>query len=262
MAYVIGSSGLTPYPVHGGISRLDRRRFRARGWWCRVKGRRQARRAVSAGGRTLFLMATLAMGTAAHSSTQNEVCPELELWFHLTEQTRLLLTGSGTRDAESGEKTRGAYGLYLNYRANVHISYRAGYLYLEGLSRAGEKNSTEHREVLDFNYRWQIADHARLGDRTRVDLREMNNETTYCLRNRLRLDRELQVEHMMLGPYASLEAFYDSHLDRVNRLLFELGTAVPTGNQVDWDFYLARQRDVYPKTRFVNAIRITLNIRY
>jgi hypothetical protein len=217
---------------------------------------------VSADGRALFLVATLAMGTGAHSSTQTEVWPKLEIWFHLTEQTRLLLTGSGTRDAESGDRTQGAYGLYFDYRANEQISYRAGYLYEAGVSQQGKRNSNEHRGVFDFTYRWQIADHAQLGDRTRVDLREMNNETTYRLRNRLRLDREFQVRHVSLTPYASLEAFYDSHLDRVNRLRFELGTTVPTGNQVEWEFYLVRLRDVYPKTKFVNAIGITLKIKY
>jgi hypothetical protein len=217
---------------------------------------------VRASSRAPFLVATLAIGAAAHSRTRNEVWPELKLWFHLTEQTRLLLTASGTRDAESGDRTQGAYGLYFDYRANEHISCRAGYVYLAGVSQAGERNSVEHREVLDFNYSLQIADHTQLGDRTRVDLRDMNDERTYRLRNRLRLDRELQVGHVTLGPYASLEAFYDSHLGRVNRFRLELGTTVPTGKQVAWDFYLVRQRDVSPKTQFVNAVGITLNITY
>jgi Protein of unknown function (DUF2490) len=226
-----------------------------------VKRGAQSRRI--AGGRALFLSVTLMTGAAARAEVTDEIWPELDLWFHLTEPLRLLLSGSGTRDSESGDKSQGTFAAYFDYRAAQNISVRAGYEYLENLKLStGARASVEHRQVYDFNYYWRLADDAQIADRTRVDVRDLGGHITYRFRNRLLFNHELEVRQVRLIPYASAEVFYDTQYDQVNRLQFRLGTTLPTGPNIAWDFYLARQRDTYPATKFVDALGFTLNIKY
>jgi Protein of unknown function (DUF2490) len=214
-------------------------------------------------GQALFLGVSLMMGTAARAAVSNEIWPELDLWFHLTEPLQLLLSGSGTRDADSGDKSQGTFAGYFDYRAAQNISFRAGFEYLENLKLStGARANVEHRQVYDFNYYWRLGDDAQIADRTRVDVRDIEGHITYRFRNRLLFNHKLEIRQVRLIPYASAEAFYDTQYDRLNRLQFRLGTTLPTGPNVAWDFYLARQRDSYPTTKFVDALGVTLNIKY
>jgi hypothetical protein len=208
-------------------------------------------------------VAILMTGAAARASVTNEVWPELDLWFHITQPLRLLFTASGVRDADSGDKSQGAAGAYIDYRPNESISLRAGYRYLEGLKLStGARENVEHRQVYDFNYYWHLGDAAQIADRIRVDVRDQEGKTTYRYRNRLLFNHECEVRRVKLVPYASAEVFYATQYDKVNRLQFRLGTALPTGPNIVWDFYLVRQRDTYPTTKFVDAFGVTLNIKY
>jgi hypothetical protein len=116
--------------------------------------------------------------------------------------------------------------------------------------------------MYDFSYSVDLRQDARLTDRTRIDVRDRGGQTTYRLRNRLVFTRDLEVLRVRLAPYASGEVFYDTQYDRVDRLQFRLGTTLPTGPNVAWDFYLARQRDTQPATKFINALGVTLVIKY
>lgn len=220
----------------------------------------QARRI--AGARTLVAAVTLLTGADARAVT-NEIWPELELSFPLAEPLRLLLNSSGTRDSDSGDKSQGTFAAYLDYRVGQNISVRAGYEYLENLKLStGARRDVEHRQIYDFNYYWGIGDDAQIANRTRVDVRDLGGRISYRFHNRLLFTHKLAIRQVRLIPYASAEAFYDTQYDRLNRLQFRLGTTLPTGPNIAWDFYLVRQRDTYPATQFVDAIGVTLNVKY
>jgi Protein of unknown function (DUF2490) len=220
------------------------------------------RRARAWGVRALSLGATLMVGATASAAVTNEIWPEIDVVLPVTGSLRLLLTGSGTRDAE-GDRTQGAYAAYLDYRINQHFSVRAGYEYRERFQLStGARGSVEHRQIYDFNYYVALGQDARLTDRSRIDVRDRGGQTTYRFRNRLTFTRDLEVYRVRLAPYASGEVFYDTQYDRVDRLQFRLGTTLPTGPNVAWDFYLVRQRDTQPATKFINALGVTLTIKY
>jgi Protein of unknown function (DUF2490) len=221
------------------------------------------RRARARGVRALSLGVTLMVGATASAAVTNEIWPEIDVVLPVTGSLRLLLTGSGTRDAEGGDRTQGAYAAFLDYRINQHISVRAGYEYRQRLKLAtGARGDVEHRQMYDFNYSVDLRQDVRLTDRTRIDVRDRGGQTTYRLRNRLMFTGDLEVHRVRLAPYASGEVFYDTQYDRVDRLQFRLGTTLPTGPNVAWDFYLARQRDTQPATKFINALGVTLTVKY
>jgi hypothetical protein len=215
------------------------------------------------GARTLVAAVALLAGADARAAVTNEIWPELQLSFPLAEPLRLLLTGSGTRDSDSGDKSQGTFAAYFDYRVGQNISVRAGYEYLENLKLStGARQDVEHRQVYDFNYYWGIGDDAQIADRTRVDVRDLGGQISYRFRNRLLFKHELAIRQVRLIPYVSAEVFYDTRFDQLNRLQFRLGTTLPTGPNIAWDFYLVRQRDTYPATKFVDAIGVTLNVKY
>jgi Protein of unknown function (DUF2490) len=185
-----------------------------------------AQRRRSAAALALFVAVNL-MAWADASAVSNEIWPELDLSFPLREPLRLLLTGSGTRDSESGDKSQGTFAAYFDYRISQNISVRAGYEYLENLKLStGAREGVEHRQVYDFNYYWHLGEDTQIADRTRVDVRDQAGRTTYRCRNRLLFTHELAIRRVRLIPYASAEAFYDTQYDQLNRLQFRLGTTL------------------------------------
>jgi hypothetical protein len=208
-------------------------------------------------------MAALALPLAVRGETTREFWPELDLWVKLSKPARLLLTVAGTRDREGGDKTDATFGAYFDYRAGERTSYRAGYVYVRGLAtEPGETDSLERRLVFDFNYRWRLTEHALFVDRTRLDLRDRNDDDSWRVRNRLRLEYETKLRDVALNPYASIEAYYDSRFDSMSRYRFEGGVVIPSGHHLECDIYVGRQRDSQSATRYTNGIGLTLSLIY
>jgi hypothetical protein len=190
-----------------------------------------------------------------------EFWPELDAWLPLTQPTRLLFTVSGTRDRETGDRTDADLALYIDYRASDRISWRAGYVYSSGKpASAEEEGSVENRLVGDFNYRWAFGNATRLTDRTRLDLRDVDGDFSYRLRNRLRLEYETHVRSWTVTPYVNVEAFYDDRFHAVSRYRLELGGTASITRAVEVEVYVGRQRDSHPSTKCTNGIGLTLTL--
>src|SRR5262245_21633946 len=80
----------------------------------------------------LLLMLVLGQKQPVGAQTRWEIWPELDVWHRLDQHTRLLFAWSGTRSADSGDKTDGELALYLDARLGKRESIRIGYDYLTG----------------------------------------------------------------------------------------------------------------------------------
>lgn len=201
--------------------------------------------------------------TAAGAETNHEFWPELDTWVRLSQSLQLLFVTAGTRDRDSGDRTDGEGGAYLDYRMSEAISLRGGFDDQRNIAQApGEQDSIELRGVFDFNYRWRIGDQGMLTDRARIDIRDIEDEVSYRVRNRLRYEREIKLSRTTLTPYANIEFYYDSRYDTVSRLRAESGTTVPFGRMVEGDFYVGWQRDTRPQSKDVLGFGITLNLKF
>jgi hypothetical protein len=202
-------------------------------------------------------------GSGQVVATSLEFWPEADTWIRLSDPAQLLFIVSGERDADSGDKTDGKGGVYLDYRLNERISLRGGYVLQRNLAEApGEKDTIENRLVLDFNYRWPIGERGKLADRVRLDLRDMEGETSYRVRNRIMYSQEVKLTHATFSPYASFEAYYDSRFDTVSRFRTEAGAIVPFARWFEGDFYLGWQRDTQPKDKKIAALGATMNFKF
>jgi hypothetical protein len=202
-----------------------------------------------------------ALGSSASAQTHEEFWPELNIWWPLTEATRVLFDPSGTRDRETGDKGNLDIGVYLDYRYSERVSWRAGYVYTTGRPvTPADDRSVEHRLVTDFNYRWRFGEAAELMDRTRLDIRNISGDASYRVRNRLRLEYTAHIKTWSVTPYASVEVFYDERFDALSRYRFEAGANLPITHSVEVEIYFGRQRDSHPSLQFTNGIGITLSL--
>jgi hypothetical protein len=216
----------------------------------------------AAAGAVLSFIVFLA-GSQRVVAASDQFWPELDTWVRLSDPAQLLFIVSGNRDADSGDKTDGKYGVYLDYRLNEPIALRAGYVFQRNLAEApGEQDTSENRLVFDFNYRWRIGERGQLVDRVRLDLRDMEGETSYRIRNRIKYAQEVKLTHATFSPYASIEAYYDSRFDTIARFRTEAGATVPFARWFVGDFYLGWQHDTQPKDKKIAALGVTLNLKF
>jgi Protein of unknown function (DUF2490) len=213
--------------------------------------------------RALLSVVVFLAGSGQVVATSREFWPETDIWVRLNDPAQLLFIVSGDRDADSGDKTDGKGGVYLDYRLNERISLRGGYVLQRTLAEApGEKDTLENRLVFDFNYRWRIGEQGQLADRVRLDLRDMEGDTSYRIRNRIMYSQVVKLTHATFSPYASIEAYYDSRFDTVSRFRTEVGSTVPFAHWFEGDFYLGWQRDTQPKDKKIAALGVTLNFKF
>lgn len=202
---------------------------------------------------------------SAHASaeTRHELWPELDLWYALSKRTQVLFTVAGTRSRESGDRASTELALYLDHEASERISYRAGYMRAIDVEQtsSGERTTGEDRLVFDFNYRWRLGERTKLANRTRLELRDVWEDGSTRLRNRLRLEHEVRVRRRPLSPYASVEAYYDDRFDTVNRWRIETGVSFPSHRYLEWDCYFGWQHDSRPESSSTMGLGLTLNVK-
>ncbi len=202
-----------------------------------------------------FLAATV------RAETNSEFWPELDTWIRLNDATRLLLITNGTRDRDSGDQVNAEGQAYVDYRYSNRISFRAGYVYSDTPPATPDQgHSVERRWVFDFSYNWKLDESTKLTNRVRTDLRDIAGDSSYRIRDRLKLEHDTKLGRQTVTPYGNLEAFYDSRYDTVSRYRLEIGATTPLSKDIEIDLYVGRQRDTQPSDKYTNGVGITLNL--
>jgi hypothetical protein len=198
---------------------------------------------------------------AGRAETSSEFWPELDTWVRLNDATRLLFVAESVRDSDSGDRVNADMQGSVDYRYNDRISFRAGYEYANTPPASpDERDSIEHRWVLDFYYKWKLDEATKLTNRFRTDIRDVDGTSSYRLRDRLKLEHETRIGQQPVTPYGDVEAFYDSRHDSVSRYKFDIGVTTPLSKDIVIDLYFGRQRDTQPSASYVNGIGITLSL--
>ena len=210
----------------------------------------------------LLVLGGLAPGTAPCADTTKEFWPELQVFWRLSPSTQVLFNPAPTRSKESDERTAVDWGLYVDVRAPKEpASYRIGYVYSVSDPNA-PTSQIEHRIVLDYNYRWKIGDAGQLTDRTRIDLRNKEGNTSQRLRNRLQYEYETRLGEVPFVPTASFELYYDTRYHKIARHKFELGATFVFSPLVDLTPYYGRQTDTQPRRANVDALGLVLALHF
>jgi hypothetical protein len=210
------------------------------------------RRAILA---TLILcpVSTQAQGTS-------ELWPELHVYWTPAEHQRTFLELSASSERESS-KREATIGLYQDYLRLPRAFFRAGYRFTFSTHDASYRES---RGVAEANVTMATWGKLRLINRTRAELRWINGDESYRLRDRLHLQRvSSDTRGPAWAPYVTCEAYYDSRYAGFSRIAGRLGTEARIRGPVTTDVYVARQnnlRGISPP--YVNALGLIMKLQY
>ena len=205
-----------------------------------------------------FLLVLVLLPSIANAQV-TEFWPELDIYWRPAERQRtfLELSSSADRDTPKREATVGLYQDYLNLPSSY---LRLGYRFTFSTHDASYRES---RIVAEGTYRTYGTDLVRLLSRTRTELRWVNGEYSYRIRERLHFQRLSQMHHgPAWGPYITFEAYYDSRYNSISRLAGRIGTEAVLGGPKAIDVYVARQNNSRGSPRYVNALGVTLKLSY
>lgn len=103
----------------------------------------------------------------------------------------------------------------------------------------------------------------RLVDRARVELRWVNAQYSYRVRERLHFQRvPPKPKGLALAPYGTFEAYYDSRFRSIARLAGRVGSEAQLARRVSIDVYVARQNNSRDTPRYVDALGVTMKLSY
>jgi hypothetical protein len=218
----------------------------------------------------------LAIGTAQaqNQAAADEFWPELDVYWKLSQNTRLDFVAKSTRDQDESTFNRAA-GIYLDvfvphflpivFRPLTElddgrmqrIKIRVAYLYNHSFRQTPV--IVEHRPFVDGTWAWVFPRDLLATDRNRFEFRIKNGVYSWRYRNQFRLERDVRLAGHAITPFVSAEAFYDSAPGAWNRFRFQAGTVVPFGSHFGVESYFARQITEFVQIRNGNALGLTLN---
>jgi len=197
---------------------------------------------------------------AVEAQATQELWPELDVYYRPAEHQRTFLELSGSSERE-GSKREATVGLYQDYLELPRAFFRVGYRYTFSTRDASYRES---RGVLEEDITVGSLRRLRMIQRTRLELRWVNGEYSYRVRERLHLQRlSTATSGRQWAPYVTAEVYYDSRYRGFSRIAGRVGTDFSIRGPVKMDVYVARQnnlRGIQPS--FVNALGIVTKLFY
>jgi hypothetical protein len=199
----------------------------------------------------------------ARAQESSEGSYELGLWKRLNATDLLYVPIAVTRKNEV-DHAEGLFGVSYVWDLDRPFSVRAGYRYSWELSETeGTEPYREHRAVAEVNARPPWGTRAEFMNRTRFELRWIDAVPSWRLRERVLAGRKVALKRqIVLTPYGTLEASYDSRYHTINRLRMSVGAATRFNAHVMVDTYVARQRDTRSDAAQLQALGMTVNLTY
>jgi len=200
-----------------------------------------------------------------------EFVPELNGFIKLTDQTRLFLLGDLTQNLTK-DRTEGELGAHLDFTLmpvlrprltegdwvrDRYLWMRVGYAVLTTPDSRGT-GPEERRGIIEVTGRVPLPNEVWLVNRGRVDLRDIQGESSQRYRLRFGIEREFKVGGVVTVPYAQAEAFYDTRFDTWNRQLYQLGAEVELTKRWRVEPYYARQNDSRSSVERVDRLGLVL----
>jgi hypothetical protein len=202
-----------------------------------------------------------------------ELVPEVNAFIKLSDRSRLYLLGSVTRELRDSV-TDGEIGAHLdltlkpilrpelreaNWERERYLWMRVGYV-RSGSIDGRNDGFSQHLGLIEATARVALPGEVWLANRVRMDLRDVDGNSSKRYRYRLAIEREFTAGGVVLVPYAQAETFYDTRFDAWNRQLYQAGVEIELSKQWRLEPYLARQND--KRSPSANLDRVGLVLKY
>ncbi len=227
----------------------------------------------------LALWSLASICAAQEDSTRGDFWPEVDAYYRLSSTMKLLGVASfqsGRTDAYS----EGQYGIHWDvswkpiFQPHVlfhsltdrsrneklrPLTFRLGYRYI---NQTEDTTKREDRGIAELTLRWALKGGVLVADRNRLELRWIEGAYSTRYRNRLSVEREVEIGHYPLTPYVSAELYYDSRYDEWNRQRYRAGVELPLHHRAMLDAYYAHQHDAVSQPSYVNAFGLMLSLYF
>lgn len=210
--------------------------------------------------RRYIAVVALCVGGVVHAQQPTtELWPELDVYWTPAAHQRTFLELSSSTEQE-GPKHENTIGLYQDYLMLPAGYVRGGFRY----TRSARNNSyQEYRFVGEATFQTWARGLARLVNRTRLEIRDVNNAWSYRIRDRLHFQRvPASQAGLALAPYITFEAYYYSQYNTIARLGGRVGSEARVWGPASVDLYVARQNNTRTLPRYINALGLTVKLTY
>jgi hypothetical protein len=216
--------------------------------------------------------ASCALGQAP--DTAEQVRPNVTPHIDVLPRTQLQLFGE-LQNGENYSFQRWKGGTLLNRRMQrilkrhrrdiddeneYGIVIGAGYEYEHTVQNGSTK--IENRIVTQATFHYVPGAAFLLTDRNRVEFRWVNGAYDFRYRNKLMVNRPLELHHFRFTPYASGEMYYDRNHHAWDQNEFGPGVQFPYKQRLMLDVYYLRQNCSSCNPSPVNIWGLTLNIYF
>ena len=202
----------------------------------------------------------LSLGAVAHAQKPTtQFWPELDVYWTPAEHQRTFLELSSSAD-QDGPKREDSIGLYQDYLRLPAAYFRGGLRY----TRSAHDNSyREYRIVGEATFATWANGLLRLVNRSRLEIRDVNDAWSYRIRDRLHLQRHpAGPTRLALAPYVTFEAYYYSQYRTIAKLGGRVGSEARVWGPASIDLYVARQDNSRTLPKYVNALGLTVKLNY
>ena len=220
----------------------------------------------------LLPFCALALFPVSASPQARQVAPlhDTQAWADLTvshalsEDTDLLLSGGirWGRDVSHVVYRRLSGGLSFRCGGAGWLRYvTISPFYSHYAAEPGVGSGPENRTSLAFGValpfgRWTVS------ERNMVERRFRDPKDSTRYRNRLQLERPIDLASASFRAFVSDEVFYDWSASAWARNRFLIGARKPLNNRVSLDLFYVRQNDRHTVPRDLHAFGIALNARF
>jgi hypothetical protein len=223
-------------------------------------------------------MVWLAAAGVAGAQPSYEFWPEIDTWLRLSPAWRLSLFVPVSKNLEThyregnfipqvdyafGKVNLGRRLLDEDRARNMkRFLLRGGYLGGRSLDDSGEAYA-EHTAFAELHVRRPIKGGILLSHRLRTDLRWLgddNPEFSWRWRYRLMVEREFDGGRVSVVPYVSVEPYYDSRYDTVNRVRLIAGGSVAWSPRTAIEVNGTYQYDSHSSTKEILALNVILHL--
>lgn len=207
----------------------------------------------------LAVLVLLRSAAALAQESTSEIWPAVNVYWRPAEHYRSFLDVSGSSERE-GAKREGTIGVYQDYLQLPRAFLRLGYAYTFSTR---DDSYRESRLIGEVNLGRDLPKMLRLVNRLRGELRWINGEQSYRVRDRVHVQRGARLRQIpRFKPYATLEAYYDSRYRTIARIGGKVGSDIRLGGPAGLEIYVARQDNSRSQPKHVTALGLTVTLSY
>jgi hypothetical protein len=205
----------------------------------------------------LFLL----LGSSVPSYAQSEAepahdtqwWPDTQVNIRLNDQLSYVLFVTIRPGRNRGAVVTQQYGTGLNWEIHPRLNAVTQYRYIIS-DPTEQRHAIEHRFHLELIPRLPLGKDFTLVNRTRAEYRNINGTASGRFRNRVWLEKELNIREHPITPYISGETYFDTRSHTFSRNQAWVGTRLPVNDHLTFDLFYMHSWDARVKPGFWHVI--------